>query len=83
MIYTVVWVPSARARLATLWTQAADRQAIADSADRIDEELREDADAKGIPFGHFRAYYDDPLGVMYNVDPGDCKVTVMAVKLIV
>lgn len=43
MIYTVVWVPSAITNLARLWIQAADQQAVSDSADRIDAELRVDA----------------------------------------
>jgi hypothetical protein len=83
MIYTVVWVPSARAQLATLWNLATDRQAVADSSDRIDQELKVDADRKGIPWGPFRAYYDDPLVVLYEVDPGDCMVRVLAVRRIV
>jgi hypothetical protein len=82
VIYTVTWVPSARATLATLWIEAADRQAVTDSSDRIDEESKVDAPRKGIPFGQLRAYYDDPLAVLYEVDPGDCMVRIMAVKLV-
>jgi len=82
MTYTVVWVPSAERRLAELWNQATDQQAITDSSNRIDDELKVDADRKGIPFGRFRAYYDDPLAVLYEVDPGNCMVRVVVVKRI-
>jgi hypothetical protein len=82
MIYTVVWVPSAEARLIQLYLQASDRQAVTDSANRIDDEVKVDPDRKGIPFGNFNAYYDDPLAVLYEVDPGDCMVRVLVVKRI-
>ena len=82
MIYTVTWVPSEKARLATLWNNAIDQQAVADSSDRIDVELRVDPDRKGIPFGDRWVYTDDPLAVLYEIDPGDRKVTVIAVKIV-
>ena len=47
MIYTVTWVPSEKARLATLWNNAIDQQEVTDSSDRIDVELRLDPDPKG------------------------------------
>ena len=40
MIYTVTWHPSAEARLTTLWNDALDQQAITDSSNRIDDELK-------------------------------------------
>jgi hypothetical protein len=82
MIYTVVWVKSAEDRLIELWMQASDQQAVTDSSNRIDDELKVDPDRKGLPFGDFRAYYDDPLAVLYEVDPGDCMVRVLGVKRI-
>jgi hypothetical protein len=82
MIWTVLWTRSAKNELARLWTDAADPQAITDSSDRIDEELRVNAHVKGIPFGTARVYSDDPLAVLYELDPGDCKATVVAVKII-
>jgi hypothetical protein len=39
MIYTVVWLPTAEAELARLWNTAADRNAVASAADRIDAAL--------------------------------------------
>jgi hypothetical protein len=80
MKFTVVWVPTAQAQLANWWMQAADRQAVTDSANRIDQELQQDADKKGTPFGPFLALFDDPLSVLYTVDLGDCMVRVIQVR---
>jgi len=82
MIYTVLWDPSATLHLATLWNGAIDRQAVTDSSVRIDAELRVDPDRKGIPFRDRWIYTDDPLAVLYEVDPGDRMVRVIAVKVI-
>ena len=80
MRYTVVWIPSAEARLADLWLRAVDRQAVTDSSNRIDCELAENAHTKGVTWGPFRAYFDDPLAVLFIVDPGDCMVEVVQVR---
>jgi hypothetical protein len=80
MTYTVVYERSAEAKLADLYNEAADKQAVSESSNRIDAELRTDADRKGIPFGPFRAYYDDPLAVLYEVDSGNCMVRIVVVK---
>ncbi len=82
MIYTVIWIPSAEARLTTLWNDAIDQQAVADASDRIDVELRIDPERKGIPFRDRWIYTDDPLAVLYEVNPGDRKVMVIAVKIV-
>ena len=80
MRYTVVWVRTAERRLTELYNQAADKQAVTDSANRIDRELSNDPDTKGTPFGRFFAYTDDPLAVLYEVDPGDRMVRVIQVR---
>jgi hypothetical protein len=80
MTWTVVWDADAEGQLARLWMRAPDRQAITESQDRIDRELRVDADKKGAPFGPFRILEDDPLSVLYTVDPGDCTVRVIQVR---
>ena len=80
MRFTVTWVPSAKGHLATLWVQGPDRQAIADSANRIDRELRDDAHTKGAPHGAHRAFRDDPLAVLYTVDPDDRMVRIIQVR---
>ena len=40
MRFTVIWRPSAEQKLAEIWTDADDRQAITDAADAIDVLLR-------------------------------------------
>jgi hypothetical protein len=59
---------------------ADDPQAVADSANRIDRELRNDAHLKGIPWGPFRALFDDPLAVLYTVSQEDRLVRVVQVR---
>ena len=76
MTFTVIWDRTAVNQLANLWMQAPDRQAVTDSHDRIERELRVDADKKGAPFGPFRILIDSPLSVLFTVDPGDCMVRV-------
>lgn len=80
MKYTVVWMPTALNGLATLWNRATDQQAVSDSSDMIDADLRIDAHQKGVPFGPFRAYFDDPLSVLFVIDEGDRKVHVIQVR---
>ena len=80
MRWTVVWLPFAQGQLANLWMSAPDRQAVTASSDRIDRELAEDADQKGTPLWPFRMLVDDPLSVLFTVDPGDCMVYVRHVR---
>jgi hypothetical protein len=80
MRWTVVWDARAQDQLARLWMNAPDRQAVAESSDRIDRELLNDADKKGAPFGPYRILKDDPLFVLYTVDSGDCMATVWEVR---
>jgi hypothetical protein len=80
MRYTVVWETPAETQLIRLWMRAADQQAVADAANRIERDLARDAHAKGNPQGVFRTYCDDPLAVMFHVDPGDCMVRIFQVR---
>jgi hypothetical protein len=80
MRYTVVWLPSAQNEPARLWTQASDKRAVTDAANRIDRELCVDADRKGHPLGLRRIFRCPPLVVLFDVDPGDCMVTVVGVR---
>ncbi len=82
MKYTVVWLSGALGSLANLWMKAADQQKVAEASDRLDAALLEDPDKKGVPFGKFFVREDAPLSIMYDVDPGDRMVRVMAVKRI-
>lgn len=80
MRYTVVWLPAAKAQLARLWMQASDRQAVSDSADRIDGALKDDPDKKGSLLGPLYVFHGDTLSVLYSVDDGDRMVRVMQVR---
>jgi hypothetical protein len=80
MVYTVVWLPDAVDRLAELWIQATDRQAVRAAADRIDQRLRVDPEHEGI---HLRGKWylaERPLAVQYVVRPDDRLVHVVQVR---
>ncbi len=47
MKYTVIWKPSAEARLAQIWTEAHDRNAVALAANALDRLLQFDAESEG------------------------------------
>ena len=80
--YTVVWVPSARRKLAELWNEnPAIRQEIADSDDEIDSSLAQDPLGIGIPTeGVGRLVVRPPLMVLYRVDEDDRQVRIIYVK---
>jgi hypothetical protein len=80
MRYTLIWEKAAENQLTRIWTRATDKQAVADASNRIDQELLIDAHRKGSPLGVFRTYTDDPLAVLFHVNPGDCMVTVIQVR---
>ncbi len=82
MRWTVIPMKSALRDLANIWNAADDQQAVTDSADRIEAELKVDAPIKGIEFGTARIYSDDPLAALYELDAGDCKVYIVAFKVI-
>ncbi|HEY7309722.1 MAG TPA: hypothetical protein VH643_10225 [Gemmataceae bacterium] len=82
MRYTVTWLPDAEDKLADLWTQASDRQAVADAANRIERELLRDADRKGQEDDGQRILVDRPLAVTFTVSPDDCLVTIVWVEQI-
>ena len=81
MIYTVAWTRPARNALATLWNNdASARKAIPNAANRIDRELRNNADRSGVPQpGGRRLLRVPPLAVVFTVNPGDCMATVVQV----
>jgi hypothetical protein len=80
MRYTVIWEKPAENQLSRIWMRATDKQAVTDASNRIDRELLIDAHRKGRPLGVFRTYTDDPLAVLFHVDPGDCMVRVVQVR---
>jgi hypothetical protein len=82
MRYTVTWLPDAEDELANLWIQASDRQAVADAADRIEQNLGWDAGQKGQMTGAYRTLFDWPLMMTFKVSPADCLVTIVWVERI-
>ena len=79
MRYTVIWLPDALKELARIWMQAPDQQAVADAANRIDSLLRTAPDRWGQPYDGDWILEVPPLTVVYEIDPGDCKVTIIQV----
>ena len=80
MKYTVIMEKPAQNQLASIWTQAAVRQAVTDASNLIERELVKDAHIKGMSLGPFRTYRDDPLEYLFRVDPGDCMVRIFRVR---
>ncbi len=79
MIFTVVWDPDAENELAASWLQAPDKQAVSDSANRIDARLRVDPDQEGEPFhAGRRVLFEPPLGVVFEISEPDRMVRVLA-----
>ena len=80
--YTVVWVPSARRRLAELWNDnPAIRQEIADANDEIESWLAANPLAIGATTGSVgRLVVRPPLMVLYRVEEADRQVRVIYVK---
>lgn len=80
MSYTVTWINSALDELAKLWNRTADRQDVADAANRIDLILRSN------PYAHsesreenLRIMFAPPLAVLFEISDADRIVTVRAV----
>jgi hypothetical protein len=80
MNYTVVWKPEAERRLATIWNQSTDRNAIAKATHVIDKTLGRDPQEAGESREEgFRILFERPLGVMFEVSPDDRTVRVVVV----
>jgi plasmid stabilization system protein ParE len=79
MRYTVEWLPSAVDELATIWNDAADRQAVSRAADQIEVLLRTSSQVRGGNGEGTHAYTIFPLAVIFEVSPDDRKVTVLEV----
>ena len=80
MTYSVVWRPSAEAKLASIWNEADDRDAVARAGDTIDSLLR----TAPLTVGESRADTSrilivDTLAVYYDVHEDDQLVAVWAV----
>ena len=80
MMYTVIWRPAAERQLASLWTNAEDRQSVTRAADDIDALLR----ASPLEVGesrvsNIRILAVSPLCVYYDIHEADRLVAVWAV----
>jgi hypothetical protein len=81
--YTVLWRTDVEADLATIWADATDRRAITSAANRVDAELRSDAESKGSEISEgLKLLPIAPLTAYFRVDPADRKVYVEAIELI-
>jgi mRNA-degrading endonuclease RelE of RelBE toxin-antitoxin system len=80
MRWTVVWKKSAQRKLAELWLDSPEREAVRSAADSVDHELKNDADRKGrVAFGH-RVLAMPPLAIVYKVSVDDRLATVVDVS---
>jgi plasmid stabilization system protein ParE len=80
MKFTVVWKPSAETKLAEIWTDATDRQAVSSAADSIDALLGVSPLEVGESrVSNTRILTVSPLSVYYDVYEGDRRVAVWAV----
>jgi plasmid stabilization system protein ParE len=80
MKYTVIWKPSAEARLAQIWTEAHDRNAVALAANALDRLLQFDAESEGESrTGNIRITWVQPLAIHFRVEQEDGMVYVLKV----
>ena len=80
MMYTVIWRPAAERQLASLWTNAEDRQSVTQAADDIDALLRTSPLEVGESrVSNIRILTVSPLAVYYDVHEADRLVAVWAV----
>jgi plasmid stabilization system protein ParE len=81
MNYTVVWKPSAKARLADIWMSAADRASVAAAANAIDRALAATPQHVGESRDETaRILIESPLAVVYDVSEDDRLVSVLSVR---
>jgi hypothetical protein len=81
MKYTVVWNPGAERALTTIWNDATDQQLIADAANRLDADLRQDPLDVGEsrPNLDARIAFQLPFGIRFRVMEADRRVIVFSV----
>lgn len=81
-MYRVIWRRAALNRLANIWSKASDPQAVLDASFRISLRIRQDPRSVGESRqGDLRLIFDDPLGVLFRVDPNNRDVIVINVGL--
>ena len=81
MIFTVLWSSDAEQRLAQLWIDAADREAITSAAHEIDSRLKNDAVHLGEARSEGQGFVAvPPLAVYFRVSMEDRTVRVLTVR---
>lgn len=81
MKWTVTYLPSAKDDLATIWINALDRKAVANSAHSIDQLLGTNPLKSGESWsGEMRLLIEPPLAVLFDVQTDDRKVVVWYVR---
>ncbi len=81
MSFTVEWMPQAEQRLAEIWNDGPDRQAIADAADSAEDLLRHDPIVLGESrTGNARLLFIRPLSFLYRVDVPSQVVQIVLVQ---
>lgn len=80
MKWSVIWTIATQQRLASIWINAPDRQAVTDAANRIDSLLARSPETAGEERDPGeRLVIDGPLAVLYFMEPDDHEVYVFAV----
>jgi hypothetical protein len=82
MRYTVVYDPSAEAKLTDIWTHAPNRRAVTNASADIDRQLKRSPDRVGHSFGSYRRLVIYPLAVEYTFSPPDRMVRVLHVEFL-
>jgi plasmid stabilization system protein ParE len=81
-MYDVRWSDRADDELANAWLAAADRNAVNQTADRVEELLARDPLGQGESrSGNVRLLYEAPLAVLYRVLPDAQVVWVVTLRL--
>ena len=83
MTYTVVWKSHALSRLAEIWADTTDREAVRAAADAIELLLRNDPRSQGESrSGSTRILRETPLVVAYEIREDDRIVEVLSVRFL-
>ena len=81
MSFKVVWKPSVKQGLASIWIKATNRRAVTQAANKIDQCLETDPMSQGESrSGTTRILIVSPLAVAYEVDETDRVVFVLSVR---
>jgi hypothetical protein len=81
MKWTVIYRPDAADELAAVWLRAANRQAVADAANAIDQQLGTEPDTAGESReGNSRILCEGELTVLFDVNEQDRTETVWGVS---